>query len=245
LGSPRLFVDSPLAPQGEIALTPSAFSHAVRVLRLKESAELVLFNGDGWDYPARLVRIERRQAWARISERRQNPAEGPLRIHLGLGISKSGRMDQAIQKAVELGVTAITPLLCERSVVRLDKQAGQRKWEHWRGVVISACEQSGRALLPELERPRAVEAWLAPLPAESLKLLLAPDADSGLSSQPPNREIVLLIGPEGGISQSEQSRAINHGFKSIRLGGRILRTETAPLAAIAALQTLWGDFGDG
>ncbi len=240
---PRLYHAGPLAQGRELTLADDAFTHAIRVLRLKEQAPLILFNGDGRDYRCQIVRLARRTAWVRVEEERENHAEGPLEIHLGLGISKGSRMDQAIQKAIELGVTRITPLFCERSVVRLNPDSMARKREHWQGVAISACEQCGRAMVPAVKPPRALADWSGTAWEDRLKLLPDPLATMGLKALAPCNRIILLTGPEGGLGDGEKQDALAAGFTAVRLGGRVLRTETAPLAVIAALQTLWGDMG--
>jgi 16S rRNA (uracil1498-N3)-methyltransferase len=164
----------------------------------------------------------------------------PLAIHLGLGVSKGERMDFALQKAVELGVSSIAPLFTERSVVRLSGDRLGKREAHWRGVVIAACEQSGRRRLPALHPARSLETWLSQ--AHPFPLLLHHRGGLPLPSlPPPGASLSLLIGPEGGLADGERSHAEHAGFASVRLGPRILRTETAPLAALAVVQALWGD----
>jgi len=242
--SPRIFIDTPIIPGEPLTLEQGASRHLIRVLRLQPGDPLTLFNGDGHDYPARLLPGDRHSANALPDQPGPPEAEPKLLIHLGLAISKGERMDFAIQKAVELGVASITPLISERCVVRLNEQRRQRRLEHWRGVVIAACEQSGRRRLPQLQAATTLEQWLHRHAAEMTGLLLDPLAQQGLLEiTPPESGIRLLVGPEGGLAPAEISRARQRGFTGIRLGPRILRTETAPLAAIAAMQTLWGDLG--
>ncbi|MCK7575366.1 MAG: 16S rRNA (uracil(1498)-N(3))-methyltransferase [Chromatiales bacterium] len=243
----RLHVDLALTPGAELDLPSAQARHAVQVLRLEREAPLVLFNGDGYDYPAHLIEVGRDRARVRI-ESCGDPESAPvLDIHLALGISKGERMDFAIQKAVELGVTRITPLFTRRTQVRLDGARLEKRLEHWRGVVVAACEQSGRRRLPVLESVVDLGAWLETAHGEGLTngLLLDPLAELALPALPaPESGLTLLIGPEGGLDPRERDLARRHGFQGVRLGPRILRTETAPLAAIAVIQALWGDFRD-
>jgi len=237
----RLHVDLDLMPSAEIDLPGAQTRHAVQVLRLEREAPLVLFNGDGYDYPARLIKVGRDRARVLIEARGDPEPASTLDIHLALGISRGERMEFAIQKAVELGVTRITPLFTRRAQVRLDGARRDKRQEHWRGVMIAACEQSGRRRLPVLEPALDLEIWLNRAPSGGV--LLDPLAELTLPALPaPESGLTLLIGPEGGLDPREQDLARHHGFQGVRLGPRILRTETAPLAAIAAIQALWGDF---
>ncbi|MTW22385.1 16S rRNA (uracil(1498)-N(3))-methyltransferase [Allochromatium palmeri] len=237
----RLYLDLDLTPGVELDLPSAQARHAVQVLRLDRDAPLVLFNGDGYDYPARLIEVGRERARVLIESRGDPEPESRLDIHLALGISKGERMDFAIQKAVELGVTRITPLFTRRAQVRLDGARLDKRLEHWRGVVVSACEQSGRRRLPALEPALELETWLES--PHTGGLLLDPLAERALPAlSAPASGLTLLIGPEGGLDPREREAARCHGFQGVRLGPRILRTETAPLAAIAVIQALWGDF---
>lgn len=224
-------------------LEESPARHLVQVLRLKPGAEIVLFNGDGHDYAARLAEVSRRATSATVDQRLE-PAEvpAPLQVHLAIGISKGERMDFAIQKAVELGVTGITPLITERCQVRLPSERQEKRLQHWQQVIISACEQSGRRCIPVLNQVSELNEWLGSGTVPG-GLLLDHRAEQALHKlEPPKGAVTLLIGPEGGLSADERTRAASAGFTGVRLGPRVLRTETAPLAAIAAIQTLWGDF---
>lgn len=240
---PRLFVDMALDGGQRISLPPASFAYLIQVLRLRTGDELLLFNGSGQDFPARVVMAHRQGAEVRLGA--PGPPEPPLalRVHLGLGISKGDRMDYALQKAVELGVAAITPLFTGRGVVRLEAQRLDKRHDHWRGVVIAACEQSGRRRPPPLQAAMDLSAWLAqdhPCP-----LLLDHRASQSLPSlAPPGPALTLLIGPEGGLAPPERDQALQAGFRGVRLGPRILRSETAPLAALAIAQALWGDLRD-
>lgn len=242
--STRIYLDGPLRAGEQRLLGEAGARHVAAVLRLAPGDALTLFNGDGHDYTARLLRIARGETEVMVGE--PGPAEPPSRlsIALGLGIAKGERMDFAIQKAVELGVAAIAPLWTGRSQVKLAGERAERRHRHWLGVVIAACEQSGRKRLPELVAPVALSAWLAAQPDNALRLQLDHRATTGLDAQAPpaQRRVCLLIGPEGGLTPEEKAMATRAGFLPLWLGPRVLRAETAPLAAIAAMQALWGDF---
>jgi 16S rRNA (uracil1498-N3)-methyltransferase len=231
-----------------IKLSDNAATHATRVLRLNVGDVIKLFNGDGFDYTCELISIKKSEVLAKILAQQEVKNESPLNITLLQGISSGERMDYTIQKAVELGVTAIQPLSTERSVVKLSVERAQKRLEHWQNVVIAACEQCGRAKIPNVAIPISLTAWLgANIHAGSgdakLRILLNPIGAKILSTLPKTTQnIQLLIGAEGGLSQSEIDLATHHSFQSIVLGPRILRTETAALTAIATMQTLWGDF---
>jgi 16S rRNA (uracil1498-N3)-methyltransferase len=237
-----------------IKLSDNAATHATRVLRLNVGDTIKLFNGDGFDYTCELLSVKKSEVLAKVLAQQAVQNESPLNITLLQGISSGERMDYTIQKAVELGVTAIQPLSTERSVVKLSPERAQKRLEHWQNVVIAACEQSGRAKIPLVFAPESLSAWLGtnihePSKADDLisvqntRILLNPIGAKQLSALPKTTQnIQLLIGAEGGLSQAEINLASNHGFQSIILGPRILRTETAALTAIATMQTLWGDF---
>lgn len=237
----RFFVDLPLHLGAPLDLPETTFRHAIQVLRLREGDGLVLFNGDGHDYSARLVTVGKRGAQVEPVECVAAANESNLKLSLVQGVSKGERMDWAIQKAVELGVTRIAPVITERCNVKLDAQRWSRKLDHWRGVIISACEQSGRARLPELDDVMPLRDWLS-RPRQELALVLDPGSERTLrdrSGQAAAAE--LLIGPEGGLSDQEVALAAQAGFDRLKLGPRVLRTETAALTAIAVLQARFGD----
>lgn len=239
---PRIYTEQPLAPGRELSLEERAARHLIQVLRLKSGAELILFNGDGREYPAQLTAANKHAVRAKTLSASDPEAEPPLTIHLAIGISKGERMDFTLQKAVELGVSEITPLFTKRSVVHLQGERLEKRMFHWQNVILSACEQSGRCRLPQLHTACSLESWL-PGRIEGCRILLDHRAAYTLPQlAPPETEVQLLIGPEGGFSEEERSLAVSSGFQGVRLGPRVLRTETAPLAAIAALQVLWGDF---
>jgi 16S rRNA (uracil1498-N3)-methyltransferase len=239
--TPRVFVDKPLVAGESVALEMGAVRHLLQVLRLRSGDPLLLFNGDGQDWHATLESATKRSASARIGRPARDEPEPRLHIHLLLGISKGERMDYAIQKAVELGVDRITPMLTQRVVVKLDRARLTRRTRHWQGIIRNACEQSGRSRVPALEE--AVDLRRALQTAPATGILLDPTAEQSLLDLArPDTNVTLLIGPEGGLTTHERTAALAAGYQAIRIGPRVLRTETAPLAALAALQALWGDF---
>lgn len=220
-----------------------AAHHLTRVLRMPAGAALVIFDGGGGEYDAVLEHVVKREVYARVGPFRKTRTESPLHITLGQGVSRGNRMDYALQKAVELGVGTIVPLVTERCGVRLAEDRSERKQAHWRAIVASACEQCGRNVLPAVAGTCEIDFWLAVAPA-GLRLVLSPDAERGLRELPsPAAPVTLLIGPEGGLAEREIELAVNHGFTPVHLGPRVLRTETAAVAALAAIQVLWGDLG--
>lgn len=237
---PRIFVDQPLAP-GRLTLPAQPTQHLVQVLRLGAGDALILFNGDGCDRPARILAPARAGAQVEVGRPGAPEPEPALGLHLGMGISKGERMDFALQKAVELGVTRVTPLLTRRTVVKLPADRAARRAEHWRRVMISACEQSGRRRLPLLGPISVLTGWLEA--DHPYGLMLDHRSPTPLPALPaPGDSVTLLVGPEGGLAEEERTEAARAGFRGVRLGPRILRTETAPLAALATIQALWGDF---
>lgn len=238
---PRIYSSRPLHSGARVELDESATRHLLKALRLKAGDPLILFDGSGADFDARLLVPGKARSAAEVGKVVREEHPPPLQIHLALGISRGERMDFAIQKAVELGVGNITPLFTRRSMVQLRGERLANRTSHWQGVVRHACEQSGRSLLPQLQSAGSLAGWLGQF--HGTGILLDHRADNGLQQLPrPDREITLLVGPEGGLAQEERQLAGRHGFTGVRLGPRILRTETAPLAAISAMQTLWGDF---
>ncbi len=239
---PRIFHHGPLQPQGELELSESAANHVARVLRMREQAALVIFNGEGGEYPARITLLEKRRVLVSLDEYVAREVESPLQLTLAQGISRGERMDYTLQKAVELGSTTIVPLLTEHCVVELKGERLEKRLEHWRGIIIGACEQCGRNRLPELKPVTTLSAWLAK-PGEGTRLLLDHRAAGSINSLAADTSFTLLIGPEGGLSPEEQWQAHASGYLGIRLGPRVLRTETAALTALSALQTRFGDLG--
>jgi 16S rRNA (uracil1498-N3)-methyltransferase len=242
MNSPRFYCREPLAPGAHIDLPEPVARHAVRVLRLPPGAELVLFDGRGGEYEARIERIERERVVAAIGAWSNVERESQLAITLVQALQAGEKMDYTIQKAVELGVAAIAPVEGRRSVTRLSGERAGKRVAHWQGVAASACEQCGRNQVPGVAPVEALDRWLG-RPAEGdLRLMLAPGAEVALADLPPARTVQLLVGAEGGFDPQEIIAAQQVGFRAVRLGPRILRTETAGLAAMAAMQTLWGDF---
>lgn len=229
--------------EDELFLLPeSAHRHAVQVLRLKQGDVIRLFDGKGREVEAVLDSVAKRQTTVQIRSQIETDNESPLDITLLQGISRGERMDYALQKAVELGVSRIIPVITERCNVQLSSGRAEKRWAHWRGVMISACEQSGRAVLPELAVAMSLESAINTYNARC-KLVLDPLADIGFTAIEKQEELVLLIGPEGGLSEQEIELAQGLDFQSVQFGPRILRTETATVAALAVVQTLWGDLG--
>lgn len=240
---PRFYLPAPLAVGATVALDDNAFNHAVRVLRLKPGAALILFDGKGGAFAATLVAVGKRDARARVTQALAGAVESPLRVVLAQGISRGEKMDYTLQRAVELGAAAIQPLFTERGGVDLGGERLARKIQHWRGIIVGACEQCGRNRLPELREPLPLADWLRRPEESGLRLLLDPLAERGLRGlERPGGTITLLIGSEGGLSPAEIAQARQAGFTRVRLGPRILRTETAGLAVLAAVQALWGDW---
>ena len=237
---PRIFQPGAIALQHEFALDDDAANHVGRVLRMPTGSELQLFNGDGYNYTAHISRSDKKRVFVIATAQLGNPVESPLRIHLGQGISRGDRMDFAIQKAVELGVTEITPLFTERCGVKLDGERLAKRNEQWQKIAISACEQSGRSIVPVVHPAISLDNWLAQSTKE-LKLTLHPWAKDTIKTLIPNTQIRLVIGPEGGFSEQEMTCTSAAGFCGIQLGPRVLRTETAALTAISALQLQFGD----
>ena len=241
LAATRLYCDLPLSPGAEIVLPDAAARHAVGVLRLQVGDALNLFNGTGGEYRASLVAVNKRETRVRLIEFDATERESPVDITLALGISAGERMDYSLQKATELGVTAIAPLATERSVVKLAGERADKRLQHWQHVVIAACEQCGRNRVPAVAPVQKIYAYLAAVDRNKRLLMLSPDAATPLKRVSPSAEVVLLIGAEGGLAPSEYQAAQACGFEPVNLGPRILRTETAPVAALALLQALWGD----
>jgi 16S rRNA (uracil1498-N3)-methyltransferase len=246
--NPRFYSAENLVAGATVKLADNAATHATRALRLHIGDAINLFNGDGFDYACELLSVKKNEVLAQVNASKVIENESPLHITLLQGISSGDRMDYTIQKAVELGVTCIQPISTERSVVKLSAERAQKRIEHWQNVVISACEQCGRAKIPSVLAPIGLLPWLASNPQDdATRILLNPIGAKRLTELPSPTQniqasIQLLIGAEGGLTHAEIKAAIDHGFQSIILGPRILRTETAALTAISAMQTLWGDF---
>ena len=239
---PRVYTDQTLEPGLRVRLEPAAGRHLLKVLRRRPGTPLRLFNGDGRELQGCLGGVSGSSVTATVEALTRSEPAPAFELTLLLGVSRGERMDFAIRKAVELGVTGISPLFTARSVVRLEGGRLQRRTAHWHGLVVSACEQSGRCRLPRLAPPQPLTAAMEES-AGDLRLLLYHRGDNGLRRlAAPQRGIDLLVGPEGGLEAAEIRLARERGFVPVRLGPRIMRTETAPLAALTAIQMLWGDF---
>ncbi|KKO47065.1 16S rRNA methyltransferase [Arsukibacterium ikkense] len=238
--TPRIFTPQALTTGQVIQLDDEAANHVGRVLRMQPEQALQLFNGDGNNYAATITDVSKKQVTVTIRQAEPNPVESSLRIHLGQAISRGDRMDFAIQKAVELGVTEISPLFTERCGVKLDGERLAKRTEQWQKIAISACEQSGRSVVPVVHPAMPLERWLNQQ-TNCLQLTLDPRASATIKTLVPSQQIRLVIGPEGGFSDAEISATDQAGFIGIQLGPRVLRTETAALTAISALQLQFGD----
>jgi len=249
--APRLFIAGPLAQATEITLPAAAAQHVISVLRLRPGAPLTLFDGRGGEWAASLVTTDRRSAQVRVGAFSAVDRESRLQVTLLQGIARGERMDQLVQKATELGVARIIPVATERSVVQLEGARAERRSAHWQAVAQSACEQCGRNRVPEVTTPLDLAAACGSIAPTALRWLLEPAAAQPLvaaarSVAPPpgTVEIALLIGPEGGLTDAELAQAARCGFQPMRLGPRVLRTETAGPAALAVLQAVVGDLAD-
>lgn len=241
---PRIYQPTSLAKGQLIELDAQAAVHLSKVLRMKSGDDLVLFNGEGGEFEASVEVLERRAVKVRVGEFVARELESPLELVLAQGISRGERMDYTVQKAVELGVTRIVPINTERTTVNLKSERQAKRREHWQAVVNSACEQSGRNRVPVVEEVVSLGPWLAQAQEQKgLKLVLHHRAEQGLKDLvQPQGPVTLLIGPEGGLSAHEIELAQGVGFQPLCLGPRVMRTETAALAALSVLQWQWGDF---
>jgi 16S rRNA (uracil1498-N3)-methyltransferase len=241
MSEPRVYVDLDLAVGTVAALPEEAYRHLVIVLRRIPNDAVTLFNGRGGEYAGRVESVAKRNLTVRIEEFREVERESPLHVTLAQAVSKGEHMDYAIQKAVELGVASIQPLLTDHVVVRLDAERWARKQEHWQGVAVAACEQSGRTRIPRVLPVADLRDWLNTCPPEALRLALTPTATPTTVKHASNQPVVLLVGPEGGLSEVELKLADLAGFAWMSLGARVLRTETAGVVALAILQSKFGD----
>lgn len=239
---PRFYVDFALGPDSVVELPDNVVRH-LNVLRVKNTEEIVLFNGNGKAYPALPEVLEKRRASVRILREEATDNESPLNITLVQAVSSAERMDFTLQKSVELGVAEIRPVISERCVVRLSGERAEKRVARWQEIVVSACEQSGRNIVPKVLPLTTYAQALQQLPQETTKLLMSLNRAQKLSDvRPQSGKVVFMVGPEGGWTEKEEQQAFDAGFQSVTLGKRVLRTETASLAAIATMQTLWGDF---
>ena len=240
--SSRIYVKASLESGNTLELSKSQSHYVTNVLRLKPGDQLSVFNGDGGEYASTIKTLDKRHAIIQLDQFIKTDIESPLRIHLGQGIARGERMDWILQKSVELGVADMTPLSTQRSNVKIPNDRRESRLQHWQAVVSSACEQTGRNTVPAVHDIKTTLAWLQHTDAE-LKLVLHHRAEQAISTlQAKPASVALFIGPEGGLTKEEIAIAKQCGFQSIQMGLRVLRTETASLTAIAALQTLFGDF---
>ena len=239
---PRFYCPIALNVNSSVNLPENTFRHAIQVLRLNIGEALIVFNGQGGEYLATIDSISKRGASVLIQEHQTGVSESPLHLTLAQAIIKPDKMDFALQKAVELGVSAIQPLFTERSVVRLNKESLEKKHSHWQGIIIAACEQSGRCIVPVLKPSLYLEDYLNETQTTQ-RLILVPGDYPKIKQLPPpeHNEIELVIGPEGGFSESEVQLSLQAGLQAISLGSRILRAETATLTSLALLQQQFGD----
>jgi 16S rRNA (uracil1498-N3)-methyltransferase len=239
----RLYVAGDIPAHHVVDATPEQAHHMVHVLRLEPGETVTVFDGRGTEYEGTIERITRSKVSVKLAAGRAVSRESPLAVTLAQGISSGERMDYTIQKAVELGVGELQPIAMERSVVRLTSERAARRVGHWQAIVASACEQCGRNVVPRVLPVVSLTSWLAALPQDALRLTLSPDGPTTLRELAlASKRALLLVGPEGGLSPRERQDALTAGFTGVRLGPRVLRTETAAVAALSAMQVLWGDF---
>lgn len=236
----RLFADLPLQIGRNFTLPENAATHVARVLRMRKDDPVLLFNGDGEQYQAVISFVEKRSVGVHVQSVESVSCESPLSISLIQGVSRGDRMDITIQKAVELGVNAIYPVITERCGVQLDAERWQKKQDHWQAIVHSACEQSGRNRVPKVHAIRKLDLVLAEVNTTH-RFTLDPDANTGFAQQQIQGDVSLLIGPEGGLGELDRYQAKAAKFVGVKMGPRILRTETAALTALSILQSSYGD----
>jgi 16S rRNA (uracil1498-N3)-methyltransferase len=237
----RVYIEAALASHATVQLPDAVAHHLTSVLRMRTGEPFLIFNGEGGEFDATLDAISKKSVTARVGTFHNANRESPVAITLAQCVSKGERMDYTVQKAAELGATGIVPLSSANSVVKLDAERWEKKLDHWRGVIVSACEQSGRTRVPKLHPVTPIDQWIAQ--ASGCKIILAIGATQSLRTMKrPDGAIALLAGPEGDFSADELRAAREAGFEAIGMGPRILRTETAGIAALAAIQALWGDW---
>lgn len=236
----RIHTPQPLRSNSDIVLEPQASRHLSRALRLNIGDELIVFNTENGSFAATITGIDKKAVTVRIGQGIDDRTESPLNIHLGIALSRGDRFDWVVQKATELGVQTLSPLVTERTGVKLTGERAQKKQQHWQQIAISACEQCGRHQVPELRPITKLQDWLDNTAAQR-KFVLHHRATPNASMEETVTSVALLIGPEGGLSETEIDAAENAAFIALQLGPRVLRTETAPLAALTLLQSRWGD----
>jgi 16S rRNA (uracil1498-N3)-methyltransferase len=241
--TPRLYCPDDLSRAVQLVLPDAAAHHVARVLRLRTGDLVTLFDGSGGEYAASIHEVSKKEVVVDVGKFSDVERESPLRIMLAQGLSVGDKMDDTLQKAVQLGIVKFAPIETQKSIVRLTDERAQKRFQHWQHVAISACEQSGRNRLPLVHEVKSFKQFIASADAKATRFLLSPRGESSLNQlRKPEGNIILLCGPEAGFSDDEESLAINSGFTPVRLGPRILRTETAAVAALAAMNALWGDY---
>lgn len=238
---PRFYCPLELQLGQTLRLPEEVFRHAIQVLRLQLGEALILFNGQGGEYRAELIELSKRTASVRLHSFEPLSRESPLELSLVQALLKPDKMDFALQKAVELGISDFQPLLTHRSVVRTDQEKIEKKLQHWQAVAISACEQSGRTHIPQINPPQTLSHYLTTLSTTTRYLILAPGSQQNLTTIAPTQKLAVLIGPEGGFSDQELELCLAAGMHGVNLGARTLRAETASTSALAILQLLYGD----
>ena len=242
MATPRIHCDVRLGPGAQFPLSADAAQHVSKALRLKAGDGLVVFDGRGGEYEACIQRVDRGNVDVKVGAFRDVEREAAFRVGLVQGLPEADKMDWIIQKAVELGVAYVQPLVCDRSVVRLSGERAERRKSHWQRVAVAACEQSGRNRIPEVRETLSFQNWLA-APSDAPRWMFSPGgAPLAARAEAPPDGLELLVGPEGGLSEREAELAASRGCERVGLGPRVLRTETAPIAALAAMHALWGDF---
>jgi len=236
---PHIYLDIPLIVGSTITLSADTHRHVISVLRLKENNQIMLFNGDGAEYSSTIISSDKKITTVLINEKKNDCSTSPINIELALSLIKNDKFDFAIQKSVELGVTTISPLTATRSTVKLDEKRSAKKLLHWQGIIQSACEQSGRNTLPSINPVQSIQQWLESSTTNGI--IFEPTSTQRLSSIQPTENIRVIIGPEGGFTEQELEIVAQHNFNKIKLGPRVMRTETAAITAISSLQLLWGD----
>lgn len=236
---PRIYLNESIDVGLTIELSIEAHRHVVNVLRLREADKLILFNGEGKEFLSKIIQIEKKKSTIFIEQEQTNLTNSPLEIELGLSLIKNDKLDFAIQKSVELGVSSITPLAADRSTIKLDSKREIKRQAHWQGIIQSACEQSGRNYLPTLNPMHSIEDWLCT--STTPGIIFEPTATIALSKINITDKVRIIIGPEGGFTEKEIQIITQTGFNKVKLGPRVLRAETAALTAITSLQLLWGD----
>lgn len=237
---PRIYTEHELSQGQSVELESQASHHLSKVLRMSTGSMLTVFNNRGGEYAATIVEISKKTVTIHLISHQPEDRQSPLKIHLGIALSKGDRLDWVMQKATELGVDEITPLITERTELKLKADREAKKMGHWQSIIIAACEQSLRNRLPQLNTPRTLQSWLQNTLADK-KLVLHHRTEQQLNSAESVTSVALLIGPEGGLSPREIELAQQHDFSALSLGPRVLRTETAPLSALTLMQYTWGD----